>query len=112
MSWVIIDNQLTNTEFIAMPEKPFVGDSPFTMWRIDPNINNGMPFSPLMPDRPLLGAFANATQLIRVSIPQSVKKIGAEAFRNTQLTSVTIARDCTYHSTSFPDGCIVNFYPD
>ena len=70
MSWVIIDNQLTNTEFIAMPEKPFVGDSPFTMWRIDPNINNGMPFSPLMiglraiqmyiqPSRPLIHAYSS-----------------------------------------------------
>ena len=59
-----------------------------------------------------LGAFANATQLKRVEIPRSVKSIGAEAFRNTLLTSVTIASDCTYSSTSFPEGCVINFYPD
>lgn len=48
MAWVIQDNQLTNTDFIALPDTPFVGDSPYTIWRIDSNINNGMPFSPLM----------------------------------------------------------------
>lgn len=54
MAWVIIGNQLTNTDFISLPDKPFVGDSPYTMWRIDPNINNGMPFVPLMIDLPAL----------------------------------------------------------
>lgn len=28
------------------------------------------------------------------------------------LELVTIARDCTYYPTSFPDNCTVNFYPD
>lgn len=56
------------------------------------------------------GAFANATNLRYVRIPESVKKIGKAAFRNTALTSVTIARDCEYYPTSFPDGCVVNFY--
>ena len=48
MAWIIQDGELTNTEFIALPARPFVGDSPYTMWRIDPDINNGMPYSPLM----------------------------------------------------------------
>lgn len=56
------------------------------------------------------GAFANATNLRYVRIPESVKKIGKTAFRNTALISVTIARDCEYYPTSFPDGCIINFY--
>lgn len=56
------------------------------------------------------GAFANATSLRYVRIPESVKKIGKTTFRNTTLTSVTIARDCEYYPTSFPDGCVVNFY--
>lgn len=56
------------------------------------------------------GAFANATSLRYIRIPESVKKIGKTAFRNTALTSVTIARDCEYYPTSFPDGCVVNFY--
>lgn len=56
------------------------------------------------------GAFANAKSLRYVRIPESVKKIGKTAFRNTALMSVTIARDCEYYPTSFPDGCVVNFY--
>ena len=56
------------------------------------------------------GAFANAISLRYVRIPESVKKIGKYAFRNTALISVTIARDCEYYPTSFPDGCIINFY--
>lgn len=114
MAW-IMDDELgrpVNTEAPDIPQRPFVNDSPLEMWKIRPNRNNGMPITGLMPDRPYLGAFANATQLTRISIPKSVKRIGREAFRNTQLTSVTIASDCTYYSTSFPDGCVINFYPD
>lgn len=95
--------------------KPFVGDSPYTMWRIDPNANGGTPYSPLMigvAKLPEAGAFEDATQLKRVVIPKSCKKIGERAFQNTQLKSVTIASDCRYSPTSFPEGCVINFYPD
>ena len=57
-----------------------------------------------------MGAFANCVSLRNVSIPPSVKSIGRYAFYNTSLTSVTIASDCTYYSTSFPDGCTISFY--
>lgn len=57
-----------------------------------------------------MGAFANAYKLTYVRIPETVKKIGEYAFRNTALTSVTIARDCEYYPTSFPGGCKINFY--
>ena len=106
--WSIQGNQLTNSEFIDMPATPFVGDSPLSMWRIQ----DGILQTGLSIPCEALGAFANATQLKRVEIPRSVKSIGAEAFRNTLLTSVTIASDCTYSSTSFPEGCVINFYPD
>ena len=59
----------------------------------------------------LLGVFANAKDLQGVSIPKSVKKIGRYSFANTQLKSVTIAKDCEYYDTSFPKGCKINFYP-
>lgn len=59
-----------------------------------------------------MGAFMNAQHLTSVLIPRSVKYIGEFAFTNTQLTSVTIASDCVYFPTSFPEGCVVNFYPD
>ena len=48
MAWVIENNQLTNTEFIDLPQYPFVGDSPYTMWRIEEGINEGNPFIPIM----------------------------------------------------------------
>ena len=68
MSWVIDNGQLTNTEFIELPLKPFMGDSPYTMWRIDDAYNSGKPFSPLfiaiqrlnlwfLPARPLIHVY-------------------------------------------------------
>lgn len=109
MAWIISDNQIINTDFITLPQKPFDGDSPNMMWKL---YGVSTLRSPLMIAPPLLGAFANASNLSQVSIPRSVKFIGKTAFRGTQLTSVTIASDCTYFDTSFPEGCAVNFYPD
>lgn len=85
---------------------------PLAAWRIEQGVNDGFPLNKLMGEHVDFGAFANARNLRQVSIPKSCKKIGRYAFRNTQLSSVTIARDCVYYSTSFPDGCVVNFYPD
>ena len=56
------------------------------------------------------GAFANDTSLAKVVIPQSVKFIGENAFRNTSLSSVKISSDCVYSQESFPDGCKIEFY--
>ena len=78
-------------------------------WSID---SNGELYNIYSPTSTKLGAFANAVSLTQISIPRSCKKIGRFAFTNTQLSSVTIASDCDYYSTSFPDGCVVNFYPD
>lgn len=55
------------------------------------------------------GAFRDS-DISSVVIPKSCKKIHPYAFYNTKLTEVTIARDCEYDETSFPDGCIINFY--
>ena len=70
MAWKIQNNQLTNTVFIDLPGKPFVGDSPYTMWRITDIINNNYPYSPLMiglpalqlsiePSRPLIHVYSS-----------------------------------------------------
>ena len=56
------------------------------------------------------GAFANSINLKKIVIPQSVKFIGENAFRNTALSSVKISSDCTYGSESFPENCNVEFY--
>ena len=66
MAWIIENNQLTNTEFISLPEKPFVGDSPLSMWRITDTINDNMPYVPLMIDLPALELYIQPSRpLIR-----------------------------------------------
>ena len=111
--WYMEDGVLRNTDFITLPSMPFVGDSPLTMWRIDPDINNGMPYVPLMIGLPVLahtGAFMNCEHLTYVEIPYSCKKIGRYAFAGTALKKVKIAADCTYYDTSFPEDCEIEFY--
>jgi len=69
-------------------------------------INNSYPFFRGM--NPVnIGAFSNATNLKRATIPESVKYIGRYAFTNTKLKEVNLANDCEYYSTSFPYNCVV-----
>ena len=111
-TWVIGENGFpTNTEFIDIPEKAMDEPYPDAMWRIKDDSNNKSPFNELLLNVDLLGVFANAKDLQEVSIPRSVKKIGRYSFANTQLKSVTIAKDCKYYDTSFPKACKINFYP-
>lgn len=56
------------------------------------------------------GAFYNATNLIEVQIPETVKSIGRFAFANTKLKKVKIASNCKYYDTSFPRDCEIEFY--
>ena len=58
-----------------------------------------------------MGACYRCTNLTNMTIPKSVKNIGPNMATNSQLTSVTIASDCDYSSSSFPVNCTVNFYP-
>jgi hypothetical protein len=109
-TWYIYNNNI-NVDCVK-PILFFRNPLPISAWRIQENQNNGFPYRGSFLPIEEMGAFANAKKLKRVSIPKTVKKIGKFAFRNTQLTSVTIARDCTYYDTSFPEGCVVNFYPD
>lgn len=55
-------------------------------------------------------AFAYCTGLTSITIPKSVKSIHAGAFIGTNITSVTIAKDCDYKSGSFPSNCTINYY--
>ncbi len=65
-----------------------------------------------MADTIYLGACANNIQLYSVTIPKSVKRIGRYAFYNTLINHVIIASDCTYYPTSFPEGTVIERYPD
>lgn len=108
--WIIKDGEITNDTFLEPPENYMAKPYPYLIWRTDETVQSGVPFHDLLPDKVYFGAFANAKNLTEISIPPSVKKIGEESFRNTKLKSVTIARDCSYYNTSFPDDCIINFY--
>ena len=113
MSWIIgPDGYPTNDQFIDVPVSPMAQPYPKALWRIDTQANNGYPYHLLLSGivRKGPGAFRDAAKLTRVRIPESVKLIGEEAFRNTALRSVTIAPDCQYSETSFPEDCEVNFY--
>lgn len=107
--WRIIGDKVYHLLYPSLPEKSMVSPYPNALWRIE---NNSYPFALVAPEPSLLGAFANATHLHKISIPKSVKKIGTNAFTNTQLSQVTIASDCEYYDTSFPTGCVITFYPD
>lgn len=106
--WKIIDNILTNDQFTDMPESPMSAPYPDALWRLD----NQKLTTGLFVENELIGAFANAVNLTKITIPRSCKYIGEYTFRNTALTSVKIASDCTYFPTSFPDGCQVKFYQE
>jgi len=54
MAWIIQNNELVNTNAVNIPGKPFVGDSPYTFWRVDENANDGMPYVGLMTGVPVL----------------------------------------------------------
>jgi hypothetical protein len=110
-AWAVDGDVTFHTDSIQTPNAPFQGDSPYNFWRINPNVNNGNPYIGLTIQEPLLGAFTNAKDLKTITIPASVKHIGPFTFFGTALRSVTIASDCTYESTSFPPGCIINYYP-
>ena len=129
MAW-IIDNDVLCTpeqpEAISFPSYPLAPalwrmteNGPATGFQKNPPVQNkswvigenGLQ-TKSMPDPIYLGAFANQPTLINVSIPSTVKSIGRYAFYNTGINHVTIASDCHYYATSFPEGTIVEFYED
>jgi hypothetical protein len=108
--WVVENNKLTH-EYLPPDD---LGDSimvdpypPF--WWYD---ENNVLQNRFLADPIYQGAFCDCVNLRKVIIPPSVKYIGEYAFYNTALTTVTIARDCTFFPTSFPPRCTINYYVD
>ena len=90
----------------------YESDYPDILWRVDGVTNNGMIYSPLIPNMIAVGAFKDVSTLRRVVIPNSCKRIGLVSFSGTNIREVVIASDCSYSQTSFPEGCTIDFYSD
>lgn len=109
--WRCEDGVNNNYPFhIMMKIKKMNPDNlPWALFRCTHGINGDYPYHKLM-KLTMEGSFADATNLEEVKVPQSVKSIGPYAFYNTNITEVTISRDCVYFDTSFPPGCVIKFY--
>jgi len=109
-SWYLNEDDIITADIIPRPidwAQPY----PLGKWYLDENDIlkcSGIPEALI----DYQGAFNKCTKLVKVTIPKTVKSIGKWSFRETLLTSVTIASDCTYYDTSFPENCVINFYPD
>lgn len=106
--WYLNEQNIITNDYLPEPiDDVFSPPYPATFWYYTEGENK------LVLDMlPKIGACMGCTSLTDVSIPKSIKSIGRYSFADTALTNVTIARDCTYYPTSFPDNCTVNFYPD
>lgn len=115
ITWYMDGYQPIPIEALPIVQERFTKPYPATLWRIDEN-NGGLPYTELMPDILYVerkgGAFEDAASLASVRVPISVKTIGSTAFKGTALWRVKIAADCTYDETSFPEGCVIERYPD
>ena len=88
----------------------FTPPYPASLWYYDADW--GCLRTSIQPEALPLGAFANCHRLEYIKIPENVKSLGKETFKNTNLIEVTIADDCTYSEHTFPPGCQVKHYSD
>lgn len=100
--WYVQNGKLTHS---ALPEVLPIYIPPLApgIWYVE----NDMLTNSLMPETIIKGAFCNCSELRTAVIPSTVTYIGPYAFYGTALRKVTLPRNCTYFSTSFPRGCIV-----
>ncbi len=106
--WTVENNRLTHADLPTPLEHVMEAPFPPFWW----NVSGGKLTHTGLPAPVLCGAFANCASLDTAHIPESCKSLGTYTFRNTALASVTIADDCTYSTTTFPEDCEINFYED
>ena len=113
-TWRIENDIFTHDDLPSMIPT-LVQPYPPGIWYIESEVGYSNAFvfkNLLMPTNIKIGAFHNCTSLTNTVIPRSVTSIGEYSFNNTQLTDVTISRDCTYETTSFPEDINISNYPD
>ncbi len=74
-TWVMgADGFPTNTEFVYIPSDSMEKPYPHAMWRIEPGVNNGLPFNKLLPDISGIDIWAlereNVIRIYDISEPQ------------------------------------------
>lgn len=106
VQWTVEDDKLTHADLPTPISSVMSEPYPPFWW----SVSDGKLTLPNLPAPVLRGAFANCVSLDTAHIPHSCESIGATAFRNTALESVTISEECDYSNTSFPDDCTVEFY--
>lgn len=106
VQWTVDGNSLTHADLPTPISSVMSEPYPPFWWSVE----NGKLTLPNLPAPIVRGAFANCVSLDTAHIPHSCESIGVTAFRNTALTSVTISEECSYSSTSFPEGCEIEFY--
>ena len=113
--WYLDENNLIQNAMLNKYNAPTNWSMPYPIslwWYDNTTVDYNRLRELIVPEEPIIGAYSQCPNLVSVQIPRSVKKIGRYSFADTSLTQVTIARDCTYFSTSFPSGCQINFYDD
>ena len=58
-----------------------------------------------------LGAFMGCENLSTITIPETVYELGTHSFYQSGLESTTISPDCMFYSTTFPEDCVISYYP-
>lgn len=110
MSWYIENNRLTHADLPELIEPRYSPPYPSGIWYIENGRLTHSRLPQLIEIDDDKGAFFGVSSLTTAKIPKSVQTIGEKAFAGTGLTKIKISRNCTYSSTSFPEGCEIEFY--
>ena len=105
--WYVEDGRLTNGGLPApLDGGYFTPPYPNGWWYVE----NGRLLNSALPSPMMFGCFSGCSNLKKVTIPRSVKKIWSDSFNGTKLKTVTIDENCTYDDSSFPPGIIIEHY--
>ena len=111
--WTVSDGVLDSDclpDRTSMPQYSMTKPYPAALWRVEGGVLTHALLPGYVPAGE--GAFKYAEGLQRAVFPASLRSVGAESFRYTALTSVTLPAGCTYSDTSFPEGCEVRVSGD
>lgn len=107
--WYLDEDDALFTSLLPEALNPFTPPYPASLWYLDEELDNVLMTS-MLPNEIPLGSFCGCANLTYVRIPETVTRIGDEAFRNTGITLAKLPRGCRYGKKSFPPDCEIQFY--